>query len=666
MGPEPESCAEPRSGVRQFPYNGTWRQAVPPGNPANRPFVGPESINVGQEIDCSVNTEAVVVGLETNGLGVVRALGRAGVPVLGLTSAPRMPTARSRFCRVLAVPDERSEAIVDRLLEIGCRPGGPRPLFLTMEHTVAIVSRHRARLAPFYLFNLPDDALLGQLNDKVCFARIAAELGLRVPRTQRVDTAAEVLDAVRHVGLPLIAKPLAKGGRFDAYFGARALRLDTEQDLLGRFAEFPWGEPLLFQQFIAGADADIYFCLTWCDRNGDAKVHFTGRKVRSWPRGTGNTASARPAKAPEVTAATLALFRAVGMRGLASLEFKQDPGSGDFYVIEPTIGRTDYQSGVAPANGVNIPYIAYLDLLGRPLGEMTPTPAPVLWVDRVNDTRAAQAAMQAGDLSADEYRRSLAGAKVYALRAGDDPMPYLVDRYKAVLLRVKRVLLWLLDRFPGLYEYFIKVVPPDIRWPPEEIMDSLKRHEAPRKSFVAYFTRDPRRTVPREPRIIVSPADGVVRNVCERNGRKIIDISMNFYDVHVQRVPLAGTVLSVEESGRRVVAGSDDERRWFVDPWEYEHDYLFPVQAVVRIDTLIGEVVVRQISSIWARRIATFVKPGEAVVAGQRLGHILFGSTVVLELPLAASVVVTPQLQNRRRKRTDEPIKGGETIVARY
>ncbi len=85
----------------------------------------------------------------------------------------------------------------------------------------------------------------------------------------------------------------------------------------------------------------------------------------------------------------------------------------------------------------------------------------------------------------------------------------------------------------------------------------------------------------------------------------------------------------------------------------------------MRIDTVIGEVVVRQISSIWARRIATFVKPGEAVVAGQRLGHNLFGSTVVLELTLAA-VVVTPQLQNRRRKRSDEPIKGGETIVARY
>ncbi|AUB82517.1 hypothetical protein [Candidatus Thiodictyon syntrophicum] len=108
--------------------------------------------------------------------------------------------------------------------------------------------------------------------------------------------------------------------------------------------------------------------------------------------------------------------------------------------------------GAALANGLNIPYAAYLDLVGRPIGQMTPTVAPVLWVDRVNDTRGARAAMQAGGL----------------------------------------------------------------------------------------------------------PADGVVRNVCERDDRKVIDISMNFYAVHVQRVPLAGTLPSVEENGRRVVAGSDD------------------------------------------------------------------------------------------------------------
>jgi phosphatidylserine decarboxylase precursor-related protein len=613
-----------------------------------------------------VKKQAVVVGLETNGLSVVRSLGRAGVPVIGLTSDPNLPTARSRYCRVIETPDERSAAIVDCLEAIGRQQEAALPLFLTMERTVQIVSEQRDRLVPYFLFQLPDEPMLRELNDKASFARIATEAGLLVPRTHAANEAEGLLKAARHVGFPLIAKPLEKGGTFDAYFKARALRFDSLAEMEQRFAGFRWGQTVLVQQFIDGPDSEIYFCLTYFDRNSEPKAHFTGRKVRIWPRVSGNTASALPATVPEVTEATLALFRSVGFRGLGSLEFKRELASGRLYVIEPTVGRSDYQSGVAPANGVNIAYAAYLDLLGELVQAMSPAAEPVLWVDPVSDARSASAAIEAGELDALGYRRSLAGRKVYTVYAGDDPWPYLVERYKAILVRIKVLLLRLLDAFPGLYAYFKNLVPPDLRWPPQEVMESLKRHESPRQSFVDYFTRDPERRVPKEPRIIVSPADGVVRNVFQRDGRKVIDISMNFYDVHVQRVPLDGTVLSVEEMGRRVARDSEDERRYFVDPWEYEADYLFPVQKVVRLDTEIGEVVVRQISSIWASRIATFIEPGERVVAGQRLGHILFGSTVVLELPLAANVVVEPQIKDRPRKRTDVPISAGETIVARY
>jgi D-aspartate ligase len=626
----------------------------------------PVSIQIAQGIVLSVKQQAVVVGLEANGLGLVRSLGRAGVPVLGLTAHPKLPTARSRFCQAVTAPDERSEAIVDRLVEIGRQHDGPRPLFLSMERTVAIVSRHRERLTPYYLLNLPDDALLRQLNDKATFSRIAAGHGLLVPRTATADSSAGLREAALQLGFPVIVKPFEKGGGFDTHFKARALRFDNIPELERRFSGYYWRQPLLVQQFIDGPDSDLYFCLTYFDRDSVPKAHFTGRKLRIWPRGSGNTASARPAAAPEVTAATLAMLRSVGFRGLGSIEFKRDRASGQFFVIEPTIGRTDYQSEVAPCNGVNLPYAAYLDLLGQAVPPMQCTAEPVLWVDRASDMRSAAAAIQAGELDMAAYQASLAGKKVYTIYARDDLKPYLVERMKAVIMRVNLALLWLLDAFPGLYTHFLRVMPPDRRWPPLGIVDCLKRNVLPPRSFVDYFTRDPERTVPAEPRIIVAPADGVVRDVFERSGRKVIDISMNFYDIHVQRVPIDGTVLSVEESGRRVERGSEDERRYFFDPWEYETDYLFPVQKVVRLDTVIGEVVVRQISSIWARRIETFVKPGERVVAGQRLGNIFLGSTVVLELPLAVDVVVAAQIKGRSRRREDRPIKGGETIVARY
>ena len=51
-------------------------------------------------------------------------------------------------------------------------------------------------------------------------------------------------------------------------------------------------------------------------------------------------------------------------RGLGSMEYKRDPRDNKYYMIEPTVGRADLQSGIADINGLNIPLIAYFDILG--------------------------------------------------------------------------------------------------------------------------------------------------------------------------------------------------------------------------------------------------------------------------------------------------------------
>jgi phosphatidylserine decarboxylase len=84
------------------------------------------------------------------------------------------------------------------------------------------------------------------------------------------------------------------------------------------------------------------------------------------------------------------------------------------------------------------------------------------------------------------------------------------------------------------------------------------------------------------------------------------------------------------------------------------------------LETEIGEVIVRQISSIWTRRVITYPKIGEHVRIGQRLGCIVFGSTAVLELPSPVKILVEPLPLGRKRKMTDKSILAGETIVATY
>ena len=68
--------------------------------------------------------------------------------------------------------------------------------------------------------------------------------------------------------------------------------------------------------------------------------------------------------ADELTLLTNRFFSGVGFVGLCSMEFKRDARTNQFYMIEPTVGRTDYQEEIASLNGVNIPLAAYLGELG--------------------------------------------------------------------------------------------------------------------------------------------------------------------------------------------------------------------------------------------------------------------------------------------------------------
>jgi len=611
---------------------------------------------------------AVVVGAEVNGLGVIRALGRAGVPVFALSSDPKQPTARSRYCQAVRCRDERTEHIVESLIEFGREQDQRLPLFLTMDRTVSIVARHRVALDQYYLINLPDPDTVAELSDKQTIAALAKRQGISAPQTVmlKADHDLQTLDAA--LSFPVIVKPTRKTGHFDAHFGARALVLADPDTAIAKFKDYPWNdEPLLAQEFVDSPDSEIFFVLTYYRRPGEPLVQFTGRKIRSWPPRIGNTASAEPFSDDQPLRELATRFLdATGFSGLGSVEFKRSPDTGAYLLIEPTVGRTDYQSAIAPANGVNIPYVAYCDLLGLPVPAAEPATSLVKWMDTANDHRSALAAIGAVTLTESGYRDSIAPPRVETIYDRDDRGPWLFTYRQRGVGKIKRGLDRVFDRAPWLYPPFEGILPPEERWSPEHIKGALRQHRLPSPAYVRYFTRDPERRPPKKDRIVVSPADGVVRRIFEQEDRYIIDISMNFYDVHVQRIPLDGTITAIVDEGHPVERGSAEQQRYFDDPWAYESDYLFPVQKVTRIGTAIGEVVVRQITSIWAGRIASYVNIGDKVRIGERLGHIFLGSTVVLELPRSVTLTVEAQLAGRPRRRADRPIRGAETLVATY
>ena len=137
--------------------------------------------------------------------------------------------------------------------------------------------------------------------------------------------------------------------------------------------------------------------------------------------------------------------------------------------------------------------------------------------------------------------------------------------------------------------------------------------------FLLYFYRDPQRTIESG---IVSPADGLVQRAEIKKGMVYFSIFMNVHNVHVNRSPLDGRVISIKhKSGGYLPAFSKDSDK--------------NERLLTKIETSIGVMKVVQIAGVLVRRIVSYVKPNSEVEKGERIGLIHFGSRVDLSFESA-------------------------------
>ncbi|MHB8762738.1 MAG: hypothetical protein ACYDA8_00120, partial [Deferrisomatales bacterium] len=144
----------------------------------------------------------------------------------------------------------------------------------------------------------------------------------------------------------------------------------------------------------------------------------------------GNTASAEPCRDDEILSLTNKIFSAIDFVGPGSVEFKRDTGSGKYFCIEPTVGRTDLQSEIAVVNGCNIPAFHYYDLIGDQVSmERVRAAAEVscgrrVWMRGWADVMSAAYYWQAGELSLWSWARSYCRRLSFAVWRLSDPKPF--------------------------------------------------------------------------------------------------------------------------------------------------------------------------------------------------------------------------------------------------
>lgn len=165
-------------------------------------------------------------------------------------------------------------------------------------------------------------------------------------------------------------------------------------------------------------------------------------------------------------------------------------------------------------------------------------------------------------------------------------------------------------------------------------------------AFMAYFFRDPQRSVPAEAGIIVAPADGlvtIVRLADAANSESLISIFLSPLDVHINRSPIGGVITDIAyKKGKYLMATKAESR-------------VLNEQNTLTIQGDGLTVKCTQIAGILARRIVCWKRAGDRVKCGERFGMIKFSSRTDVLLPPNVKVLVSEGMR----------VRGGVTVVGR-
>lgn len=364
----------------------------------------------------------VIVGADhPTGLGMARALAGRNCRIVGIYRNST-PCYSSKVWDKL-VQIKSYDEIVSHLVRMGQNNKKKAPLFLASDNVVKEVSDQRDRLKEYYLFRLPPKKIVDCFLDKTLFHEWAIENGFKVPASYVCSSQVELEECLKHIPFPVIIKPFEKTELWDQVSPIyKAFLLHHKDELKSvPFDLFSVASKFLVQQWIPGGDGNVFFCLVYYNGNGKKLAEYTGRKLFQWPPLSGSTAAAIGEDNDEVSRITQKMFNLIRFQGLGSMEFKRSEVDGQFYIIEPTVGRNDLQSGVAFAGGINLPAIALADVTG--------TRAPALkkrkavWIHEEGLLEALKAYQKMGILQKRDLFKLLSLHTKFAILSMHDPLP---------------------------------------------------------------------------------------------------------------------------------------------------------------------------------------------------------------------------------------------------
>lgn len=357
-----------------------------------------------------------------------------------------------RYTRPLALPDPETspEAVTSTLIRLAANRGGSSSgcrvaAFACGDEWLAYLDHERDLLwSAGIRFSLPASPVLRDLLDKQATYRRAAAAGCPYPETFGLVPKGDgpLRQMAESLPYPVLLKPV-HSREFSLKTHVKVVRCDDPAQWMAAAKTFSQSGPLLVQRFIPGGDDALLTVGVYRTLAGEVAGVFTGHKLRQHPEGAGVCSLGETLPAADMAQAVdyaLALLADVSFHGIAQVEFKRDAVSNLPYLMEVN-PRTWSWHALATYSGVDLPWLAYCDLIGDPIPPAVQTRAGFWWYGAL-DVRTALPRIRKGRLGLADWLHTLpplrGGAGVYALWALDDPLPSLHYVWDQVARKVTR------------------------------------------------------------------------------------------------------------------------------------------------------------------------------------------------------------------------------------
>lgn len=355
----------------------------------------------------------LVIGRGWPALWQIRALGRAGIPVVHAWTSRNDPAMFSRYAHHINVSVSKIEA---RTVLDACALQTKNGMFL-FDRWPGWEFLLGSRI-------LQDDrnAAYWTLRDKWGTSMACRQVEVLAPKT--------AWNSLPKFSFPWVLKPCVKTAETRRCLGGgiRVLRSVCEAvETIGEIRN----RDFILQEWIPGGPERLITVATCSDRNGRVVASFCFRKIRQYPAEAGVIVVGETHENQEAIRLTTLLLNHLGYVGLANTEFKLDLRDGQLKLLEvnPRLGKSH---GFAVMCGVNLPLIRYRDFVGEPLPVIPVPEDGIVWADLAYDFKNCFVShKQMYNIGLKDWLSTFLGKKVCpAMWALDDPLPALVHLKK--------------------------------------------------------------------------------------------------------------------------------------------------------------------------------------------------------------------------------------------